>query len=36
MTKPKSVISPPVVILYGLDTDGRPRAAGLAKTFPRR
>ena len=28
MTKPKSATSPPVLILYGLDTDGRPRAAG--------
>jgi hypothetical protein len=28
MTKPKSSISPPVLILYGLDADGRPRAAG--------
>ena len=27
MTKPKSA-SPPIVILYGLDADGRPRAAG--------
>ena len=27
MTKPKSATSPPVLILYGLDTDGRPRAA---------
>jgi len=27
MTKPKSATSPPIVILYGLDTDGRPRAA---------
>ena len=36
MTKPKSATSPPVLILYGLDADGRPRAAGLAKMFPRR
>ena len=27
MTKPKSATSPPILILYGLDTDGRPRAA---------
>jgi hypothetical protein len=28
MTKPKSATSPPVVMLYGLDAEGRPRAAG--------
>ena len=28
MTKAKSATSPPVLILYGLDADGRPRAAG--------
>ena len=27
MTKPKSATSPLILILYGLDTDGRPRAA---------
>ncbi|MGA3342866.1 MAG: hypothetical protein ABSD11_20315 [Methylocella sp.] len=27
MTKPKSATSPPVLVLYGLDADGRPRAA---------
>ena len=36
MTKPKSATSPPILILYGLDTNGRPRAAGLAKMFSRR
>jgi hypothetical protein len=25
MTKPKSATSPPILILYGLDADGRPR-----------
>ncbi len=35
MTKPKSATSPPILILYGLDTDGRPRAAGLVKMFLR-
>ena len=28
MTKAKSATSPPVLVLYGLDADGRPRAAG--------
>jgi len=32
MTKPKSATSSPVLILYSLDTDGRPPAAGFNAT----